>query len=79
MAAPASTAEAVEMVLAGLSYLAAADPATMAAQAQAGFLLALEQGDVRLPVPDPGRSAGTGLRVNLTAQGWSRSVSDTAR
>ncbi len=32
--APASTAEAVDMVLAGLSYLAAADPAVLAAQAR---------------------------------------------
>ncbi|MGH3227428.1 MAG: DUF222 domain-containing protein [Streptosporangiaceae bacterium] len=43
--APASTAEAVKMVLTGLSHLAAADPAAMAAQAQAECLLALEQGD----------------------------------
>ena len=43
--APASTAEAVKMVLTGLSYLAAADPTTMAAQAQAECLQALEQGD----------------------------------
>jgi hypothetical protein len=43
--APASTAEAVELVLAGLSYLAAADPAAMAVQAQAECLQALEQGD----------------------------------
>jgi hypothetical protein len=33
------------MVLTGLSYLAAADPTAMAAQAQAGCLRALEQGD----------------------------------
>jgi hypothetical protein len=43
--APASTAEAVKMVLTGLSYLAAADPTAMAAQAQAECLQALEQGD----------------------------------
>jgi len=43
--APASEAEALEMVLTGLSCLAAADPAAMAAQAQAECLLALEQGD----------------------------------
>src|ERR1700733_15105601 len=43
--APASEAEALEMVLTGLSRLAAADPTAMAAQAQAGGLLALEQGD----------------------------------
>ncbi len=43
--APASTAEAVKMFLTGLSYLAAADPTAMAAQAQAECLQALEQGD----------------------------------
>jgi len=43
--APASEAEALEMVLTGLSRLAAADPTAMAAQAQAECLLALEQGD----------------------------------
>jgi hypothetical protein len=42
-APPASTAEAMDMVLAGLSYLAAADPATLAAQAQAECLQAFEQ------------------------------------
>jgi len=45
MAAPASTAEAVEMVLDGLSYLAALDPTALAAEAQAKCLQALEQGD----------------------------------
>ena len=43
--APASTAEALDMVLAGLSYLAAADPAVLAAQAQAECLQTLEQAD----------------------------------
>ncbi|HJY59401.1 MAG TPA: DUF222 domain-containing protein, partial [Streptosporangiaceae bacterium] len=43
--APASTADAIKMVLTGLSHLAATDPAAMAAQAQAECLLALEQGD----------------------------------
>ena len=43
--APASTAEAVDMVLAGLSYLAAADPSALAAQAQAECLQTLEQAD----------------------------------
>jgi len=43
MAAPASTAEAVDMVLAGLSYLAAADPTALAARAQAECLQTLEQ------------------------------------
>ena len=43
--APATEAEAVQMVLTGLSRLAAADPTAMAAQAQAECLLALEQGD----------------------------------
>ena len=41
--APASTAEAVDMVLAGLSYLAAADPTALAARAQAECLQTLEQ------------------------------------
>jgi hypothetical protein len=41
--APASTAEAMDMVLAGLSYLAAADPTALAAQAQAECLQGLEQ------------------------------------
>ena len=40
---PASTAEAMDMVLAGLSYLAAADPTTLAAAAQAECLQAFEQ------------------------------------
>jgi hypothetical protein len=43
MAAPASTAEAVQMVLDGMRCLAAADHAAMAAQAQADCLIALEQ------------------------------------
>ena len=43
--APASTAEALDMVLAGLSYLAAADPTVLAAQAQAECLQTLEQAD----------------------------------
>jgi hypothetical protein len=43
--APASDAEAVEMFLAALRHMAAADPTAMAAQAQAGCLQALEQGD----------------------------------
>ena len=42
---PASTAEAADMVLAGLRYLAATDPTALAAQAQAGCLQALEQGE----------------------------------
>ena len=42
-ASPASTAEAMDMVLAGLSYLAAADPTTLAAQVQAECLQAFEQ------------------------------------
>ncbi len=45
MAAPASAAEAVDMVLDGLGYLAAMDPAALAAEAQARCLQALEQGD----------------------------------
>ncbi len=43
--APANTAEAVDMVLAGLRYLAAADPAALAAEAQAECLRSLEQAD----------------------------------
>ena len=43
--APASTAEAMEMVLAGLGYLAAADPTALAVQAQAECLQAFEQAD----------------------------------
>jgi Domain of unknown function (DUF222) len=43
--APASTAEAVNMVMTGLRHLAATDPTAMAAQAQAECLQALEQGD----------------------------------
>jgi hypothetical protein len=43
--APASTAEALAMVRAGMDYLAAADPTAMAAQAQAECLQALEQLD----------------------------------
>jgi len=43
--APASTAEAMDMVLAGLSYLAAADPAVLASQAQAECLHGLEQAE----------------------------------
>jgi uncharacterized protein DUF222 len=42
--APASTAEALEMVLGGLGYLATMDPAALAASAQAECLQALEQG-----------------------------------
>jgi hypothetical protein len=45
IAAPASTSEALEMVRAGLGYLAAADPTEMAAGAQAECLLALERAD----------------------------------
>ena len=42
---PANTAEAADMVLTGLRYLAAADPAALAAQAQAECLRSLEQAD----------------------------------
>jgi len=41
----ANTAEAVDMVLAGLRYLAAADPVALAAEAQAECLRSLEQAD----------------------------------
>ena len=43
--APASIAEAMNMVLAGLRYLADADPTALAARAQAGCLQTLEQAD----------------------------------
>jgi Domain of unknown function (DUF222) len=43
--APASTAEALAMVRAGMDYLAAADPTAMAVQAQAECLQTLEQLD----------------------------------
>jgi Domain of unknown function (DUF222) len=43
--APASTAEAMDMVFTGLGYLAAADPTALAAQAQAECLHGLEQAD----------------------------------
>jgi hypothetical protein len=42
-AAPASASEALEMVRAGLGYLAAADAAALAAETQAQTLIALEQ------------------------------------
>lgn len=44
-AAPASAREALDMVRAGLGFLAAADPTTMAAEGQAECLQALEQAD----------------------------------
>ena len=43
--APASAAEAMDMVRTGLSYLAAVDPTALAAQAQAECLQAFEQAD----------------------------------
>jgi len=43
--APASADQATDMVLAGLGYLAAVDPTTLAAEAQARCLQALERGD----------------------------------
>jgi hypothetical protein len=43
--APASIAEAMDMVLTGMGYLAAADPTALAAQAQAECLLGFEQAD----------------------------------
>jgi hypothetical protein len=46
--APASAADAMDMVRTGLSYLAAADPAAMAGQAQAECLQALEQSEAIL-------------------------------
>jgi hypothetical protein len=44
-AAPASTADAMDMVLGGLSYLASSDPAALAVQAQADCLRAFERAD----------------------------------
>jgi uncharacterized protein DUF222 len=43
--APGSTAEAMDMVLTGLGYMAAAEPAALAARVQAECLLAFEQAD----------------------------------
>jgi hypothetical protein len=43
--APATAAEAVEMVLTGLSYLAATDPPALAVRVQAECLQGLEQAD----------------------------------
>ena len=40
--APASTAEAMDMVLTGLGYMAAPDPTALAARAQAECLQAFE-------------------------------------
>jgi hypothetical protein len=54
---PASTAEAADMVLAGLRYLAAADPTALGAQAQADCLQALERGD----------AIGTAARARILA------------
>jgi len=45
VSAPANTAEAMNMVLAGLRYLAAADPTGLAVRAQAECLQGLEQAD----------------------------------
>ena len=42
-AAPASASEALEMVRAGLGWLAAADPTALAAETQAQALIALER------------------------------------
>src|SRR5271156_4693221 len=44
MAAPADVADAVEMFLDGLGYLAALDPTALTAETQARCLQALEQG-----------------------------------
>jgi hypothetical protein len=43
--APVSIDDAADMTLAGLRYMAAADPTGLAATAQAAYLQALEQGD----------------------------------
>ena len=55
--APASVSEAMEMVRAGLGYLAAADPTAMAAQTQAQCLQMLEQA----------HSMGTAARTSVLA------------
>ena len=55
--APASTTEAIAMVLTGMRHLAVTDPTTMAAQVQAESLLALEQGD----------AIGTAARARILA------------
>jgi hypothetical protein len=43
--APATASDAMDMVLAGLAYLAAADPTALAAQAQADCLRGFEKAD----------------------------------
>jgi hypothetical protein len=45
ISAPASTIDAMDMVLTGLAYLAAADPTALANQAQADCLQGFEQAD----------------------------------
>ena len=67
--APASAREALDMVRAGLGYLAAADAAQLPAATQAEFLRELEQADGRRrrgpgswPRSSPGRDPpGTGI------------------
>ena len=57
--APASTAEAMDMVLTGLRYMAAADLTaltTLTAQAQAECLQTLEQ--IAMPDVSPGQAPG---------------------
>ncbi len=54
---PASASEAIDMVHAGLGYLAAADATAMAAQTQAECLQALEQAN----------SMGTAARASILA------------
>ena len=56
-AAPASASEAMEMVRAGLGYLAAADATAMAAETQAQCLRMLEQA----------HSVGTAARTSVLA------------
>ena len=63
---PASAAEAMDMVRAGLGYLAAADPTAMAAETQARCLQALEQAHAM------GTAARTAILGAFTAgQGYS--------
>lgn len=64
---PASAAEAIDRVLSGLSYLAAADPTELAAQAQAECLQAFEQADAMSTA-----ARARILRAFTAGQGYSR-------
>jgi hypothetical protein len=74
--APAGLAEALAVIRAGMGYLAAADAAAMAAQAQAGCLQALEQLDAveiaaraRILAAFTAARAGAG-QEDLAARHW---------